>query len=1146
MPFYIKTSNSGWSKGTGFFVKTSPTTWKPVLKAFVKNVTGGWSQFWPKIGPSLTTPLGITTNQTQYPSSGNAYPKLTGYNYHWNYNGSLTLNYSFQKSSTANGSYSNVTGSGGTGPISNPSLATFTNSPSDYTVQYPGDFVANPTYFTFTITATDSNGVTTETSNVQNNGNGYVAIYAPTTTISGNYWQSGPYFSNSSTNYYIGTVSNASYTRTYITRSDGTVMLNDTTFNSKVKTSLGQTPTDNQGSVYQIIFDSTDVGKTYSAYTIAYDLSNNGTSSGIATMSTSVLVALTISTQPTTTLTGQDVAPGNGLQGNTGTFSTTPDGVFWTWQISTDNVKWYTMYSDTSFTPVSSGTDTIQGQNHTLTIPYSVNYYTTSWQTVSPIGKYIRFYSNAYIGSTYANQPSNSGLGPILDPTPQPIVSPSISASTVGKTIYGNMGSWSFHPSNYSYYWKWMNGSTLTPLTNGVGTASVTNKIISGTTGTLTTLYPGGYRVGGSLTVSSVDGLFNGTQTITAIFQNIISFNLTVPAYSLTTAYTANTSYVLYQGIIYQSVINIPTAAAYAGNSYSAGSSVTYNGYRYYALTSVPAYSSVYPASLDTSMYPSGNSSSTSYWKFVSPTDTYFFTSLDGTNTSSSGAVAGLSYNEGFQQTSPGIYPLFLPSTDNNTGISLVGKTLYFIVQATNYYTISSYSATKTIYGLASATLGSVTNGDTVASVPYTLTNGGELDLSISPTSKNIVFTTPVYGTSGTISITGLTDGTTYTLSAIPYNPDFYAGTTQTATLLPALPLRTVTFYGNTNTGGSTTSQTTNSPSPLRLNGFTKTGYSFNGWNTSADGTGTSYSDGATYNFLTDLSLYAQWSIIHVYPSITMSNNTGITSSSATINWTSTNQSYAYVNSTYAGNVTSYTFTGLSASTNYSGTVTVYSSSGDSASANYSFTTSAALTSPIISGSSISPSSGTAGSTTFIAIVGTVTGNPTPSISYQWQYFSSTSYTYVNVSGAISSTYTPPSNFNTLYPNLGFYCAITATNSQGSAIDRPSATLSNPAASAPTVVNVSGDNLLTKGGTFIWSANGSPAPTYRIVIGYNATNSAGPFSTKYDSGIGSILTSIRPGYDISGYTFVAGYYRCTVIATNSAGSANGSVVTYMN
>jgi hypothetical protein len=72
-----------------------------------------------------------------------------------------------------------------------------------------------------------------------------------------------------------------------------------------------------------------------------------------------------------------------------------------------------------------------------------------------------------------------------------------------------------------------------------------------------------------------------------------------------------------------------------------------------------------------------------------------------------------------------------------------------------------------------------------------------------------------------------------------------------------------------------------------------------------------------------------------------MNANTGISSSGATINWSSTNQSYSYVNSTYLGFANSYTFSGLSSSTFYSGTVTVYSSTGNTASASYSFTTSA-------------------------------------------------------------------------------------------------------------------------------------------------------------------------------------------------------------
>ena len=97
-----------------------------------------------------------------------------------------------------------------------------------------------------------------------------------------------------------------------------------------------------------------------------------------------------------------------------------------------------------------------------------------------------------------------------------------------------------------------------------------------------------------------------------------------------------------------------------------------------------------------------------------------------------------------------------------------------------------------------------------------------------------------------------------------------------------------------------------------------------------------------------------------ITPTITMNANTNITTSGATINWSSSNQSFAYVNSTYVGNVNSYTFSGLSSSTSYYGTVTVYSSTGASASASYSFTTStpAPVTPTITSGPFISWGSG--------------------------------------------------------------------------------------------------------------------------------------------------------------------------------------------
>ncbi|MBS4028758.1 MAG: InlB B-repeat-containing protein, partial [Ignavibacteriales bacterium] len=72
----------------------------------------------------------------------------------------------------------------------------------------------------------------------------------------------------------------------------------------------------------------------------------------------------------------------------------------------------------------------------------------------------------------------------------------------------------------------------------------------------------------------------------------------------------------------------------------------------------------------------------------------------------------------------------------------------------------------------------------------------------------------------------------------------------------------TVTFDNNTGTGTmSNQSANYNTPTALTTNTFTKTGYTFSGWNTAADGSGTAYADGANYNFTASITLYAQWTI---------------------------------------------------------------------------------------------------------------------------------------------------------------------------------------------------------------------------------------------------------------------------------------------
>ena len=55
----------------------------------------------------------------------------------------------------------------------------------------------------------------------------------------------------------------------------------------------------------------------------------------------------------------------------------------------------------------------------------------------------------------------------------------------------------------------------------------------------------------------------------------------------------------------------------------------------------------------------------------------------------------------------------------------------------------------------------------------------------------------------------------------------------------------------------------TTPPTALTPNAFTRTGYSFSGWNTAANGSGgTAYPDGPIYPFTTNATLYAQWALL--------------------------------------------------------------------------------------------------------------------------------------------------------------------------------------------------------------------------------------------------------------------------------------------
>ena len=87
---------------------------------------------------------------------------------------------------------------------------------------------------------------------------------------------------------------------------------------------------------------------------------------------------------------------------------------------------------------------------------------------------------------------------------------------------------------------------------------------------------------------------------------------------------------------------------------------------------------------------------------------------------------------------------------------------------------------------------------------------------------------------------------------------------------IPALAPATITFDANGGSGTvpSAISTYVGVANTIPSNSLTRTGYTFNGWNTASDGSGTSYATGSTITPTGDVTLYAQWQTTYVKPEI--------------------------------------------------------------------------------------------------------------------------------------------------------------------------------------------------------------------------------------------------------------------------------------
>lgn len=118
----------------------------------------------------------------------------------------------------------------------------------------------------------------------------------------------------------------------------------------------------------------------------------------------------------------------------------------------------------------------------------------------------------------------------------------------------------------------------------------------------------------------------------------------------------------------------------------------------------------------------------------------------------------------------------------------------------------------------------------------------------------------------------GATATTTTISGGVRSSKGSWTGATVTASAtvtIPALAPATITFNANGGSGSVDAISTyVGVANTIPSNSLTRTGYTFNGWNTASDGSGTAYATGSTITPSGNVTLYAQWKTTYVKPEI--------------------------------------------------------------------------------------------------------------------------------------------------------------------------------------------------------------------------------------------------------------------------------------
>ncbi len=203
-------------------------------------------------------------------------------------------------------------------------------------------------------------------------------------------------------------------------------------------------------------------------------------------------------------------------------------------------------------------------------------------------------------------------------------------------------------------------------------------------------------------------------------------------------------------------------------------------------------------------------------------------------------------------------------------------------------------------------------NGNTGGTIPSAQTKTENINLTLQTNSGTLVKTG--YNFDGWNTLAN-GSGTDYAQGA-----NYIANAGVTLFAKWTINTYTVTFNSNGGTGGSTATQTLtyNTGTPLTANGFTRTGYTFAGWATSASGA-VAYANTASYTIgAANVTLFAKWTI-NTY-TVTYDENTS-TGGTVPSNQTKTHDVTLVLASNSGSLVkTGYTFAGWNTLANGSGT----------------------------------------------------------------------------------------------------------------------------------------------------------------------------------------------------------------------------------